>query len=88
MFKFNFTNRNEYFQQKAEWLVHYQEAIKNLHKAKLAIKNADRSGGITFPAYVDKKNAAKEILRLLEERWESRKEANRQWTESRKETSL
>lgn len=87
MFKFTFTNRNEYFQQKAEWFVHYQAAVKELQVAKNNIKEANRSGGWTFTAHINKNKAAERVLELLQARWDSKKEANRQWLANINEAS-
>lgn len=78
MFNFTFTNRTQYLLQKREWFVHYQAAVKALQKAKDGIKEANRSNRLTIHAYVVKDNAGKDVQQLLEARWESRREANRQ----------
>lgn len=84
MFNFTFTNRNEYMQQKQEWIQAYKEAVLDIRKAKLAIRHANRDNHYDiYSFYAAKSKANKHLDELLTARSLSREEANRQWLASK-----
>lgn len=84
MFNFTFTNRNEYMQQKQEWIQAYKEAVLDIRKAKLAIRHANRDNSSNiYSFYAAKNKANKHLDELLTARSLSREEANRQWLASK-----
>lgn len=77
-FNFTFTTREEYLQQKKEWFVAYKQAIQNIRKCKHQLKDAQR-GKIGWSEVGNQSRAQKELDDLISARWESRREANRQY---------
>ena len=79
-FKFTFTNREEYLAQSKEWSAAYKQAILAVRAAKIGIKEANRNNTDIYAAYRVKREADKAIEALQSARYESRREAHRQYT--------
>lgn len=87
MFKFTFTNRAQYLQQKKEWISAYEDAVKAIRHAKERIKVENRNNSLEiYSAYSVKSKANKHLDELIEVRRLSREEANRQWLASRNQS--
>lgn len=86
-FKFTFTTRDEYLTQAKEWGLAYKQAILDVRAAKVGIKNANREGTDIYKAYRIKREADKAIEALQIARYESRREAHRQYTAAKELTA-
>lgn len=78
-FTFTFTTREEYLAQAKEWSKAYKQAILDVRAAKQGIKKAQREDTDIYKAYRTKREADKAIQDLQSARYESRREAHRQY---------